>query len=130
MHKPTTAQINKLSWYLPLLTVVFGVLGALLLGGCTDRPAVPPKCGVDATMVVSYSTVRLNPVANSFAVIVYTSDEADHDVTWRLYPYSAQITDTTHTEGGVGRTDDLAVSKWGGQPTWGEVISIDGCSVE
>lgn len=129
MRKPTTAQINKFSWYLPALTVVLGILGALLLGGCDSTPAPAPKCGVSVTVVVAYSPVRVNPVANSFAVIVYTSDNADHDVTWRLYPYTTQTSGETHTSKGVGRTDDLAVSKWGSQPTWGEGLTVDGCQL-
>lgn len=127
MRKPTTAQINRAAWYLPAVTVVLGLLLAFLSACGTTSPSQPNPCGVTATVTVSYPAVRVNPVANAFAVIVYTSDNADHDVTWQLYPWNLQMGGTTHTSHGAGRTDDLAVSKWGSQPQYGRVTEIDGC---
>jgi len=127
MRKLTADQINRAAWYLPAVTVVLGLLLAFL-SACGVKPTSGVTgCGTTATVTVSYSSVKTNPVARSFAVIIYTSDSAPHDVTWRLYPLSLQMGGTTHVTRGVARVDDLAVSKWGAQARYGQATEIDGC---
>lgn len=123
-------RLNRLAWWLPLLTAVLGLLLAALSGCAAHTSPGVTGCATTATATVAYSKVRANPVANSFAVLVTTSDSADHEVTWRVFPLSTQIGGTTHTTRGFGRTDDLAVSKWGAQAKYAVVVSIDGCTVQ